>query len=400
MHETRLLLSLLRRVPPEVWTAVIWCSYTIYSVRFYLRIPGGPDIPWQHFKPAEWLLLAAATTAAVAGSALLRRWPLPAVGLLLAGSVAAALDVDSPTIHLAHYLAADIALGVIVAGRSRLTSSAALTAMLAVLPGYAILRIRLGYPPDLMDEWYLCATTAAVAWLAGNSTRLARSYAEELRARAAAEAATAERLRISRELHDSVAHSIGVIALQAGAAARVIDTQPHRAREALREVETASRETLAGLRRMLATARPSGPGQEPGVPREPAPGLADITRLAAETSAAGVRVNVQWQGERRPLPADVELAAYRIIQESVTNVIRHAGTSSCQVLINSQEDKLAIDVTDSGHCPGSAAGSGHGLAGMRERAVLLGGDLTAGPRPEGGFRVTARLPVPAKAAIS
>jgi hypothetical protein len=224
MHETRLLLSLLRRVPPEVWTAVIWCSYTIYSVRFYLRIPGGPDIPWQHFKPAEWLLLAAATTAAVAGSALLRRWPLPAVGLLLAGSVAAALDVDSPTIHLAHYLAADIALGVIVAGRSRLTSSAALTAMLAVLPGYAILRIRLGYPPDLMDEWYLCATTAAVAWLAGNSTRLARSYAEELRARAAAEAATAERLRISRELHDSVAHSIGVIALQAGAAARVIDT--------------------------------------------------------------------------------------------------------------------------------------------------------------------------------
>jgi signal transduction histidine kinase len=148
------------------------------------------------------------------------------------------------------------------------------------------------------------------------------------------------------------------------------------------------------------SARPARPGRDPQAPREPAPGLADITRLAAETSAAGIRVNVQWQGERRPLPADVELAAYRIIQESVTNVIRHAGTSSCQVLINSQEDKLAIDVTDSGHGPGSVAGSGHGLAGMHERAALLGGDLTAGPRPEGGFRVTARLPVPAKAAIA
>lgn len=103
-------------------------------------------------------------------------------------------------------------------------------------------------------------------------------------------------------------------------------------------------------------------------------------------------------GRTAPAPADVELTAYRIIQESVTNVIRHAGTSSCQVLIDSQEDNLAIDVTDSGHYPGNAAGSGHGLAGMRERASLLGGDLTAGPRPEGGFRVTARLPVPAKAA--
>ena len=397
MHETRLLLSLLRRVPPELWTAVIWCSYTIYSVRMYLGILGMSD-PFG-VKPSPWLL-ALATAAAVAGSAVLRRWPLPAVGLLLVGSVAAALGVHSPTIHTAHYLAIDIALGVIVASRSRPTSIAALTAMLAALPGYSILRIHLGYPPDLMDGWYLYAATAAVAWLAGNSVRLARTYAEESRARAAAEAAAAERLRISRELHDIVAHSIGVIALQAGAAARVIDTQPHRAREALREVETASRETLAGLRRMLSTARPSGPGQEPGAPREPAPGLADIARLAAETTVAGVRVDVQWQGERRPLPTDVELAAYRIIQESVTNVIRHAGTSSCQVLIDSQGDKLAIDVTDSGHGPGSAAGSGHGLTGMRERAALLGGDLTAGPRPEGGFRVTARLPVPAKAAIS
>jgi signal transduction histidine kinase len=395
--DTMRLFSLLRRVPPGVWTAVIWCSYTAYSVRVFLGIPYTPFGSGQQFKPAAWLLLAAATIVAVAGSAMLHHWPLPALGLLLAGSIVAALAHHSPTISLAHYLAADVALGVIVANRSRPAWITALAAMLAVLPGYAIIRIQLGESGQQLG-WSLNALTAAVAWLAGNSTRLARTYTEELRVRTAAEAATAERLRISRELHDIVAHSIGVIALQAGAAARVIDTQPHRARQALREVETASRETLTGLRRMLGTARPPGPGQEHQAPHEPAPGLADIAPLAATATAAGVRVNVQWQGERRPLPTDVELAAYRIIQESVTNVIRHAGTSSCQVLIDSQEDELTIDVTDSGHGPGSAAGSGHGLAGMRERAALLGGDLTAGPRPEGGFRVTARLPVPVKAA--
>jgi signal transduction histidine kinase len=384
-------------------------------MRGILGITG--HVPWQ-LGPSTWLLLALATGAALTGSVLLRRRPLLAVGLLLAASVTAVLApetfkaaelLDAATISFGRYVAADVALGVLVATRSRSAGVAALVMTLAVPLGFEIIQVQLGYsvvavPGWRWDSglpqwgWSAYVLVAAVAWLIGNTVRLAGEYAERLRAHAAAEAATAERLRISRELHDIVAHSIGVIALQAGAAARVIDTQPHRARAALYEVEAASRETLAGLRRMLATARPPGPGQEPQAPRESAPGLADIARLAAETTAAGVRVDVQWLGERRPLPVDVELAAYRIIQESVTNVIRHAGASSCQVLIDSQQDKLAIDVTDSGHGPASAAGSGHGLAGMRERAALLGGDITAGPRPEGGFRVTARLPVPAKAA--
>ncbi|MBV9380524.1 MAG: sensor histidine kinase [Streptosporangiaceae bacterium] len=396
--DTMRLFSLLRRVPPGAWIAVIWCCYTVYSIRMFLGIPGMPYVPGQRFTPPAWLLLAAATTAAIAGSALLRRWPLPAVGLLLAGSSAAALDVHSPTIHLAHYLAADAALGAIVASRSRPAWIAALTAMLAVLPAYSILRSYLGYPPGLLQGWYLYALTAAVAWLAGNSVRLARGYAQESRTRAAAEAVTAERLRISRELHDMVAHSMGIIALQAGAAARVIDTQPERAHEALREVETASRETLAGLRRMLAAVRPDGPGQEPESSRKPAPGLADLERLTASATAAGVHVAVERRGEHRPLPPDIELAAYRVIQESVTNVIRHAGTSSCAVLIEQHEEHLSIEVADTGHGRGgTAGGTGHGLAGMRERVALLRGDFTAGPRPEGGFRVSARLPVPAQA---
>jgi signal transduction histidine kinase len=394
MHTVRLF-SLFRRVPLGVWTALIWCSYTIYSVRFFVGIP---DMSAGHrLQPAAWLLLAAATTAAVVGCAVLRRWPAPAAGLLLGSSIVAALAHDSPTISLAHYLAADVALGVLVASRSRPAWITALTAMLAVLPGYAVIRIQLGESGQQLG-WSLYALTAAVAWLAGNSARLARTYTEELRTRAADEAVTAERLRISRELHDMVAHSMGIIALQAGAAARVIDTQPGRAREALREVESASRETLAGLRRMLGAVRPDGRGREPGSSREPTPGLADVERLAASATAAGVHVGVEWRGERGPLPPDIELAAYRVIQESVTNVIRHAGTSSCEVLIEQYEEDLSIEVADAGHGrAGTADGAGHGLAGMRERVALLRGDFTAGPRPEGGFRVTARLPVPAKA---
>jgi len=114
------------------------------------------------------------------------------------------------------------------------------------------------------------------------------------------------------------------------------------------------------------------------------------------TLDAGVQVDVDWHGSRNPLPADIDLSAFRIIQEAVTNVVRHADTSQCQVLISQQDGYLLIEVADSGR-GGPAAGTGYGITGMRERAALLGGDLTAGPRPGGGFRVVARLPVPARA---
>ncbi len=114
------------------------------------------------------------------------------------------------------------------------------------------------------------------------------------------------------------------------------------------------------------------------------------------TLEAGVRVDVDWRGSREPLPADIDLSAFRIIQEAVTNVVRHAGTGQCRVLIGQQDGQLSIEVTDSGR-GGAVAGTGYGIAGMRERAALLGGDFSAGPRPGGGFRVAARLPVPAPA---
>jgi signal transduction histidine kinase len=143
--------------------------------------------------------------------------------------------------------------------------------------------------------------------------------------------------------------------------------------------------------------RPPDPGPGTGqVPLGPAPGLADIDRLAATALDAGVQVDVDWHGSRELLPADIDLSAFRIIQEAVTNVVRHASTSQCQVLIDQQDEQLLIEVTDSGR-GGTVAGTGYGITGMRERAALLGGDFSAGPRPGGGYRVAARLPVPAPA---
>ncbi|WP_435884243.1 sensor histidine kinase [Streptomyces xiamenensis] len=188
-----------------------------------------------------------------------------------------------------------------------------------------------------------------------------------------------------------VAHSVGIIAFQAGMGGRVIDTRPTEARRALGAIEATSRETLSGLRRMLGTLRRP-------VVLEPAPGLADLDRLAATAGAAGVRVEVRRLGEPRPLPGDIELSAFRIVQEALTNVVRHARTDRCRVTVGFGEADLSVEITDKGRGPGDGRAAGYGIVGMRERAALLGGELTAGARPGGGYRVTATLPVPAPVA--
>jgi signal transduction histidine kinase len=284
-----------------------------------------------------------------------------------------------------------VALGYIVATASRRAGILAFAVTLGALPGYALLRTQLGVPiptgpHGAWDAWEFFALTAVIAALTGHSIRQVRQYTERLRTQAAAQAVTAERLRIARELHDMVAHSIGIIALQAGAAARVVDTQPARAREAMIAVETTGRETLTGLRRMLGALREAD--------GRTAPTLADLGRLTEATAAAGVHVDVRWRGERRPLPPEVDLSAYRIIQESLTNVVRHAGTDSCRVTVDHRGEDLGIEIADDGR-GGTTGGTGYGLIGMRERVTLLRGDFTAEPAADGGFRVTARIPLPA-----
>ncbi|MCX4674514.1 histidine kinase [Streptomyces sp. NBC_01433] len=414
-------LPLLRRVPPGVWAAVVWSAATLSSIRAQFGIPGMPSgLPL--LTAEDWLLLVAATAAALTGSRLLSARPLPALALLAVGSLGAAPAVGSVGVAFLHHLALDIALGFIVATRSRRSWGPAFAVTVAVLPGYVLLRSLLGLPLRLphgadtsWTSWEVVSLLAVIACLAGMSVRRTREYAQELTARAAAQAVTAERLRIAREMHDTVAHSIGIIALQAGAAARVIDTRPEAARNAMIAVETAGRETLSGLRRMLvalrrpepAQGRDHGPdgrqhgpapdsGARPGgaAPLRPAEGLADVERLAAATTGAGVRVDVRWRGERRPLPPDIDLSAFRIIQESVTNVVRHAATGSCRVSVEYGDEELAIEVTDGGRGGGGCTDTGFGLTGMRERVALLNGDFSAAPDPAGGFRVAARLPVP------
>ena len=205
----------------------------------------------------------------------------------------------------------------------------------------------------------------------------------------------AERLRIARELHDSVAHSIGIITVLSGAAARVVETKPEQTRQALAGIETTSRETLLELQRMLGALRRAEPddAMPQAAPLAPAGSLADVPQLAERTADAGVRVHVTWRGERRPLPPEIELSAFRIIQESVTNVVRHSGARTCRVAVGYEPEGVTIEVVDDGDDglggPGrprfsaAAGGSGFGLLGMRERVTLLSGQFSAGPAPGG-----------------
>jgi signal transduction histidine kinase len=253
-----------------------------------------------------------------------------------------------------------------------------------------------------------------VCWLAGYMARQRRAYAARLRQQVADSAVMQERLRIARELHDVVAHSLTVAAVQAGFAEYVFDRQPDQARSALAAIQTVTREALADMQRMLSALRRGGPGEaDPPAALAPAAGLADLDRLVAGTAGAGVRVQVRQHGEARAIPAAVDLSAFRIVQEALTNVVKHSGADSCQVSIGYADDGLAVEITDSGGLSsrvaaglaGSAAGlargpgqgadgPGHGIAGMAERVSLCGGDFTAAALPGRGFRVAARFPLP------
>ncbi|GAA2614762.1 sensor histidine kinase [Actinomadura fulvescens] len=368
--------SLPRRLPPRVRGALIWCLALPYPAVMHAAMASGR----QGFTALEILAIAAFTAVVFD---LLRRRPLPALALLLAGWFIALNEMPNTEVGYLELLVTDLAVGFIAATRPPRVSITA--SVMALTTHTASAAVSVPGTIDLVIA--LAAVAVAAVWVAGSSVRERRVHAEELAAQATDQAVTAERLRIARELHDMVAHSIGVIAIQAGVGNRVIDTQPGEARNALAAIEATSRETLTGLRAMLVALRRSE-----AAPLTPAPGLADLDRLASTTLDAGVRVDLQYRGSRRPLPPDLDLSAFRIIQEAVTNVVRHANTPRCRVLVDYQDDALAIEITDDG--PGHASpGTGYGITGMRERVSLLNGHFSAGPRPGGGFRVAARLPV-------
>ena len=198
-----------------------------------------------------------------------------------------------------------------------------------------------------------------------------------------------ERLRIAREVHDVVAHNISMINVQAGVALHLIDERPEQARIALAAIKDASRETLRELRSVLGVLR----GVDEDAPRSPAAGLDRLEDLAARTRAAGVPVEVDIEGHPRDLPTEVDLAAFRILQEALTNVARHAGPATARVRVEYGDDDVTVEVDDDGGGLMNANDGGSGIVGMRERASALGGDLRVEPGPRGGVRVLARLPL-------
>ncbi|OKJ65557.1 histidine kinase [Streptomyces sp. CB02009] len=239
----------------------------------------------------------------------------------------------------------------------------------------------------------LPAAAFAVAVLAASETvRVRREQRAQLRAdRAAAEQRRAdeERLRIARELHDVLAHSISVINVQAGVGLALLDSDPEQARTALTTIKAASKEALGEVRQVLDTLRTRGEA-----PRAPAPGLGRLPELVEQAAAAGLTVTVARTGPRTDLPPGADLAAFRIVQEALTNVVRHSGSRTARVRIGYGSGHLDLMVDDDGPATGTeAGGSGNGLAGMRERAAALGGTIEAGARPNGGFRVHAVLPL-------
>jgi signal transduction histidine kinase len=206
------------------------------------------------------------------------------------------------------------------------------------------------------------------------------------RAAAARRRADEERLRIARELHDVLAHSISVINVQAGMGLALLDSDPEQARAALTTIKAASKEALGEVRQVLDTLRAPG-----AAPRAPAPGLDRLAELVEQAASAGLTVEIE--GEPPRLPPGADLAAFRIVQEALTNVVRHSGSRHARVRFAHDGEALRLRIDDDGPATGAdAGGSGNGLAGMRERAAALGGTIDAGPRPDGGFRVLAVLP--------
>lgn len=403
-------------MPSTGWTVLTWCGVLVFGflvmrglnhqvVPLYL-VGRQPAVP---LRIDDWERAGVALSLAVP-LGLAKRWPVWVFWSLLAETLVLTLLGQRPWPTL---LTADVLMFGIALTRPR---GVAAGVGCAAIVGWSLAWLGWMYGLTVPDPhgaglgsivrpapftlamavvWNL---TTVVAWMLGNAIRQRGTYAASLRESATARAVMAERLRIARELHDMVAHSIGIVAIQAGAASRVIDSQPAGARDALRAIETTSRETLAGLRHMLVALRHAQPDGE-GAAASPADqqrGLADVESLARTAAHVGLDIDIQWLGQRRSLAPEIDLAAFRIVQESVTNVMRHANAAHCRISLDYRDEDLAIEVADDGHGRPhgrTADGMGYGIAGMRERVALLRGDFSAGPRPAGGFRVTARLPL-------
>ena len=468
---------LTKRLSPRHWAALDYAVGAVFGLILLATLRhdvvtaiGSPYgfMPNRLFS-LTWPLAVFLIMVAVMAVGMRRRHPALMLGVLLAGSVIVATLIGPENGALTYFLPVAYVLYLVAATYEHRQAAVRVPfAVFATLLADAVLMhlTRGGFVPS--GGLVSAALCVIIAWFTGYIVRQRRRYAVRLQEEAASKAVAEERLRIARELHDVVAHSMSVIAVQAGYGQYVIDTQPADARNALGAIQATSREALDEMRRMLgalrqadetdqrdasppaarAAADEAPPARAGSAPLFPAPGLADLDRLLSRTASAGVRVDVTRCGQPRELPASIDLSAYRIIQEALTNVVKHARTNSCQVLIGYGHDELILEVTDNGaglpamagagvphhgsavalgggpadgervallswpgwnpdgdglpgHCVtgggvsgGVIGGSGHGIIGMRERVSLLGGEFSAGPLPGYGFQVSAHIPLP------
>ena len=295
------------------------------------------------------------------------------------------------------YAYGPIWLSLVIAYYTAVTSGRRLAAAIAAVAGFAIFPW-LDYLLRHRQAPSAAGLAALAAWLlvllgAGEAVRIRReraAAAARVREEEARRKATEERLRMARELHDSLGHYLSLISVQSGVALNLNQQLPVQARAALAAVKQASKDALGELRSALEVLRQDGER----APRSPAPALARLGDLVSRASAPGLEVTAETEGTVRPLPFGVDVAAYRIAQEALTNVARHAGPATATIRITYGEEDLTVQVDDNGRRTARPVpAGGTGIAGMRERAAALGGELYAGPRPGGGFRVRARLPL-------
>jgi signal transduction histidine kinase len=447
------------------WTAAALCAVIVIGVLIHtehVRFGAGARV-------TAWPLVLLIALGLAFPVTFRRKAPVRALAIVLAGCVV--LLVLGASLTSGPFLPLCLVLYVVATTCRRNVALAGLAAALALLVLQGLLFRFTGFGPgDSVGG----ALFLIIVWTVGYAVQQRRTYLAHLRDRATSDAVTRERLRIARELHDVVAHSMTVVTVQAGFGEYVFDSQPAEARAALGAIQAVSREALGEMQRMLCVLRqpetdtpgdpapgdPAGPAAtaaaatagvaeaaeaaaaEPGpargrryrpeAPLAPAPGLASLDRLVQRTAGAGVTVAVERAGAVRPLPAGLDLSAFRIVQEALTNVVKHSGADRCQVRLDYGPADLLIEVTDHGAAtpvtvgaPGGPGASmngspvgtgfastgfantgfvstglvgtgqraGHGIVGMRERVSLCGGEFSAAPRPGGGFVVRARLPL-------
>jgi signal transduction histidine kinase len=360
-----------------------------------LLIAGGQLEAW--LRAGDWPRWEASLFALGMTAPLLfrRRWPVTVPVLVWLVAIVEVNEIPHATDNtIVFFLAAWFAVWSSAANTDARTAVALLLLAYGAT-GAAVMAYRhIGW-----SGWLWFNAVGTLVWFAGLSLRRRTEHAARLEERAvllehrreqeARRAVTEERARIARELHDVVAHSVSVMTVQAGAVRRVLRPEQEREREALETVERTGREALAEMRRLLGVLRET----EDEAALEPQPGLDQIERLLERARTAGLPVELAVEGDRRPLAPGVDLNAYRVVQEALTNALKHSQGATAAVRLRWSPDALELEVANDGVPVLSGDGGGHGLVGMRERVNVCGGRFEAGPRPEGGFLVRATLPV-------